>query len=1097
MKILAIRGENIASLADPFELDFVEGELAESGLFAITGPTGSGKSSLLDAMCLALFNETPRLSNSGGPAIGYADMESGNRLAANSVRGLLTRGAGSGYAEVDFLGIDGRKYRSRWSVIRARKRPNGRLQGDVMAFSCLDTQQSLGGTKTETLTAIREALGLDFDQFGRAVLLAQGEFAAFLQAKAKERGELLEQMTGTAMYASISRAAYGRAKMESETLGALRGSLELVEVMDKEGRVELDCEVARLKKKVDASVASIRALEKGEEWYEREKQLRARLNETEAELQSAMQGWSAREPEGWQPVDAEDAEGLKAFIYRNQGSYELAVSTDTKVSGLLEQVEAKSEGKKDIEEQIIKEGRLLKQSQEKSAGTGEEIKQQEAWQLEHASIKPIAKNWALHRKNLGEYRVAFSCAEEAASKAVSVKERLSQAAERSIQCGLALVEAKELLKAANKKAAEAQEKVDGISIEENREEQRVAQGCKEALSDYQGVLERHGQAVVELEERTQDKAAAERNKVKAEGDLVIIDARLKQAEDDLERARTIMGFDDHRKALVGGEPCPLCGAIEHPFAVDNPVAANILEEQRLAVESLKAKSLRLVKVQASEGNKAQSAADSIEDAEERIKAATRDAAEAAKNWPTIAGGSFPALPEIGLEESMRSLKGIQGLVVTELERVDAEIKGFGELTEDLAMAVSYGKVCQGSVDTKDQESKNAREDLTSFQGELKGIEQTRAAEEERKTAIYRDLEGVFTGKDWQGELLASPDDFLTNMESEVEEWAHAITRKADCENRLPLEIQECTAKKEALRLLDVRLIEARGLLRDAEERLIETRGVREGLFCGDDTTSVSIALDQIRDLGSKREESSRSHAEHLKSDVPGQPAEGIAEILVEARAMEKELRATLSEGASLQAMDDLNLKKSKKLAPEIAAQEAITKRWGDLSSLIGRADGSKFRDYAQGLTLRIVLEFANEQLRQLRPRYELMAVPDCNLDIQIIDHDMADEVRAISSLSGGESFLVSLALALGLAESTGKAKAVASLFIDEGFGTLDGETLEIAIATLDALQATGRTIGVISHVDGLADRLGSQVRVSKVGAGRSKVETLGPQVALK
>ena len=204
MKILAIRGANLASLADEFELDLAAEPLASAGLFAITGATGAGKSTLLDAMCAALFNATPRLEGRSTFKVGH---DRSAQVGAADVRSLLRRTAGSGWAEVDFEGRDRRRYRARWSVRRAHNRPSGALQDQETSLIRLDDGVRLGGTRRETQRAIEDALGLTFDQFRRSALLAQGDFAAFLRAAPGERSALLERMTGTALYGALSIAA--------------------------------------------------------------------------------------------------------------------------------------------------------------------------------------------------------------------------------------------------------------------------------------------------------------------------------------------------------------------------------------------------------------------------------------------------------------------------------------------------------------------------------------------------------------------------------------------------------------------------------------------------------------------------------------------------------------------------------------------------------------------------------------------------------------------------------------------------------------------------------------------------------------------------
>jgi len=172
MRILALRGANLASLEGEFELSLDEGPLAETGVFAICGPTGSGKSTLLDGMCLALFETAPRLSGNARVRVGR-EGDDADLLGANDPRSILRKGAGSGFAEVDFEGVDGRRYRARWDVRRARNRPEGKLQASSMSLAALDSDERWEGRKTEVKEEIERRLGLSFDQFKRSVLLAR------------------------------------------------------------------------------------------------------------------------------------------------------------------------------------------------------------------------------------------------------------------------------------------------------------------------------------------------------------------------------------------------------------------------------------------------------------------------------------------------------------------------------------------------------------------------------------------------------------------------------------------------------------------------------------------------------------------------------------------------------------------------------------------------------------------------------------------------------------------------------------------------------------------------------------------------------------
>jgi DNA repair protein SbcC/Rad50 len=252
MRILAIRGENLASLALPFCVDLTAAPLDGVGLFAITGETGAGKSTILDALCLALYGEYPRV------AVGRredAPDPSGRSISASDPRAILRRGASHGYAEVDFIGQDGQGYRVRWECNRARGRADGRLQNEERLLLRLDDGSAVATGKTDVRRAVEVRTDLTFDQFRRTVLLAQGEFDAFLLAAESERADLLEKITGTEVYSQISRRVHEGAERHRHIVAGLEERRAGLGVLDPERREMLIAEQTDIKAQVSAKAA--------------------------------------------------------------------------------------------------------------------------------------------------------------------------------------------------------------------------------------------------------------------------------------------------------------------------------------------------------------------------------------------------------------------------------------------------------------------------------------------------------------------------------------------------------------------------------------------------------------------------------------------------------------------------------------------------------------------------------------------------------------------------------------------------------------------------------------------------------------------------
>lgn len=295
MKILAVRLENLASLAGRHEIDFTAAPLADQGLFAITGPTGAGKSTLLDALCLALYGSTPRLRHAPGRDSQVADVGDATLTTADA-RTLLRRGCASGFAEVDFVGRDGRRYRARWAVRRARERHDGRLQAAEQSLTDLDEARLLTAQKREFDRLLPERLGLTFEQFTRAVLLAQSEFAAFLKADDNDRSDLLEKLTDTGEYSRISIAAYRCASEAKKAVDNLEARLADHLPAEPEARAELERRAEVTRGELDAVQQQATRLEARQRWHDTDDRLREAHAEGHDRQRDAETRWQELAP---------------------------------------------------------------------------------------------------------------------------------------------------------------------------------------------------------------------------------------------------------------------------------------------------------------------------------------------------------------------------------------------------------------------------------------------------------------------------------------------------------------------------------------------------------------------------------------------------------------------------------------------------------------------------------------------------------------------------------------------------------------------------------------------------------------------------------
>ncbi|MCE9672276.1 AAA family ATPase [Myxococcus stipitatus] len=1253
MKVLSIRGANLTSFAGDFALELDRPPLDRLGLFAITGATGAGKSTLLDAMCLALFDRTPRLGGRGGVPVGRADEEEEARLSAYDVRGMLRRGAGEGFAEVDFLGKDGKRYRARWSVWRARSRAEGRFRPQEMSLTEVASGQQFGRTKGEVLTAIQERLGLSFDQFRRSALLAQGEFAAFLKADASERAELLERMTGTEIYSRLSIAAHEKNKAEQEELTRRETGLKAIALLSEEERGAVAVQLGAESEARQAAEARLAEAEAAAAWHAEG----ATLASARVEAQS-REALAARELEAARPRVKRLEEVRAAESYRGQvaaagalerqwvearsalearaAEVEAARARASSRKTLLAEAEAaraaalaeEEAARPALEEAAGLDARLgaatkeaeeargrARASSEAAAKARAELDQvvarEEAarvmgegartWLSEKAHWAALADEWPRWQRELERYEKALGEARGAREAGAELRARadsLRDATRLRRRERDAAAEAEALAQAAATHADAALGEGSGAGRRALRESlharQEVLQELKEARRELLARAVEAADAEREGSAARAEAEDAERASSEAAGQRLEHEVTLKEARRALAQAQATQGFASQRAQLREGEACPLCGATSHPYRHEVSALEDLVARSSARVEALESERAESARREVEASTRRAAARARQTQAEERRDAATARAADhraawgkARERWRSTAALAGAAREEAAPPEGGDSpeagawLEAMAGEVLARLASVKAE----EEAAEGLARASREARAALEAQRTRREVAgealRRAEEDLARAEGALKeGLARLEAADATLRQ-VLADVSPVFANDaGWEAKLEANPEDFRQKCGKRVTMWRERedVVQKAKAREE---EEQRHRARIQGQLDVNARRAEDEAALAALKEQARgELARARAGLLGGRPTDEVRAGLRERLALATRAFEQAREAAEagrqaeevararavdaeralaaaqgardaawaELSSrlaargttldaveallahdaawcDAEERALAALREALAQARAVLAERREreaahtasgapALSEPEALEARGrlrgDVEARRSAearlraRLEADDAARarhgseaEALAERrragevWKALGELIGSHDGKRFKVFAQSLTLDALLLHANAHLQELARRYRLMRVPGHDLDLQVVDGDMGDEVRGVASLSGGESFLVSLALALGLASLSSETTQVETLFIDEGFGTLDPETLEVALATLDALQATGRQVGIISHVSGLAERIGVQVRVVKQGGGRSRLVVEG------
>jgi DNA repair protein SbcC/Rad50 len=1239
MKILAIRGRNLTSLAGDFTLALDEPPLDKLGLFAITGATGAGKSTLLDALCLALFDRTPRLNGRGGVPVGRSEEKDDDRLHSHDVRGVLRRGAAEGFAEVDFQGTDGKRYRARWSVWRARNKAEGRFRPQELSLTEVASGQLFGRTKLEVLQAIEEKLGLSFDQFRRSALLAQGEFAAFLRADASERAELLERMTGTEVYSRVSIAAHERHKAEQAALDGMSQRLEAISRMPEEERAAAEGALAVEQAAQVQQEAVLKETSAALEWYRERTRLLASEREASEAWSRGEQAVAAAAPREAQlakvraaevfrmpvaSVEAAERAGAEASALQASRAAEAAkflADVDRRKDELRQAEAGRAAAQADeaaqqpalteaarLDAQLVMERREAQEAAQRAESSrADEARQRQVladlsiqegavrraveeartWLAGQTRLEAIAKEWPRWEAELVRYERATGTEKEsrlvATRKGAEVKALREATGQRrqeweAHQASLEKAQATATqAEAAVGEDAGAARRALRASLDARRETLRSL-SVAQAGAALDATAER--EALAEGEGARREAEAAKTEAREAAARRVVLEASWTEARRALAQAQSAQGFSSHRASLKDGEPCPLCGAKDHPYGRAEAALDGLVVEATARVGTLEAERAQTERVEASALVREQGARAREAQAETRRSTTGLRLAGHREAWGAARARMEAPLPPEAPEDTAsagwldEALKG----VLARLEAVRAD----EEAAEQRARAAKEARAAleswRSKVEAAGEALRRAEAEHTRAEQALQQAEREAGQAAEVQRQAIADLSPAFQEGwgDWEGRLAADPSGFRKRGSEQVKTWhvrqeAFKVAQDREADGRQA----RATAEAKAETLRGVAEAHATASQR-AAEALQRTQAERAKLLSGRPTEEVRAALRAAVDAATKVFEQARERAEavgreaavataraeeatkaHQAAAAAQAQAQASLRALLQGEGLVLEdVRALLAKGAAwcekeARELAELHAAHERTRAvlderrgqlkrheastaptlpePEVAAALARTQGqvethrasaakwkarleqdhearerhgaqllvleerrraagvWKTLHELIGSADGKKFKVFAQSLTLDALLLHANAHLQELARRYKLMRVPGHDLDLQVVDQDMGDEVRALASLSGGESFLVSLALALGLASLSSETAQVETLFIDEGFGTLDPETLEVALATLDALQATGRQVGIISHVSGLAERIGVQVRVVKQGGGRSRL----------
>ncbi len=983
MRLHRLTLRNIKSLAGETTLDF-DARFGASPLFLIHGPTGAGKTTLFDGIALALFGRTPKLR---GTSRGVGREEIGL---------VMNKHCGWCMVELTFTlqtPSKARTYRACWEQRRARNKVDGRLQDPERSLERIDPTTGAmlevlcsGKLRKETGPAFAEVVqGLSFDDFCRTVMLAQGDFAAFVQAEAGQRAALLERITRLERYHYICEHVAQRNRDAARRLERLKERTAHLPPLKDIPRLQATVVEA------EAACRRIRALR------ELTTEIR-RLDSPPAEL--------VREQTARSHIEAEQAT-IRTEMERRTG----------RVASLTT---------------ALDDARVAL----------------EAFEARRLALRPLLAEAAGARRSAAEarsaataWRTTITSQEAALAQAILPRGGDPQTARRRDARDAARISLATALGLPT----------DTIPVD-------LDQRCESALGEQRRTLETLDRLGERLKRRQQiaalrrqvDAALRERDQRRIAALTRVETLNIEQGEldDDITAYRRALEPHDLRAQLQPGEPCPVCGATEHPLQglidAESTALRTRLQKKRQRLDAVR-RELRAIEGRMKTADR-QGARDEGEEARLRKEAADLDAGIASLQR-RLGRREQPPTDPAGVSTLMIELKArLEHLLATRSRLRAAEVALAGALEQERLH--------------REQRSRRAalERNLSESRERLPGLEGTAREAAERYATIVESL----------CERVEATAAFGTDTEDRhrqaVESLRERAHQRTDDTTRLSRELKR--EREEIARV-------------SARRRALTERQAQHA------TTIAALAQAHARDLAALRSALAElTPGPELAIDAESDPdrrktlllaaAPTLDELQVEQSRRAHETRALLA-----------TLEASRQIFADQKTAQSDWERWRRLHDLISpRRPRQDLRGFALSLELDRLITAANRQLARIAPEFRLLprySDRDGEEGIALLDFEIERDGRGrrpLITLSGGETFLVSLAFAVGLSHLLRGGLHIQTLLIDEGFGSLDRDNAEIAIAGLEQLAAQGVQVGVISHVEALRDRIAARTDVA-------------------
>lgn len=1090
MKILNLKFKNINSLLGENEIDFTNPVFTNDGLFAITGKTGAGKSSILDAISLAFYGKTPRVDITG------------------SENAVMTRGEKDCYAEITFE-VAGKKWKSSWKQERARTgtlKPVNRVIADFGDNIIADQVRSCD-------SEIVKIIGLTFEQFTKVIMLAQGSFAAFLQADKNDKGQLLEQITGTEIYAVISKIAFERNRTEKEKLDKILLELEAIKILSEEEIENLTKENTAIEKEKIQVDEELQKIETAKKWLSDLNILQVQINGAKEKLPKLVEKTkTAKETfEKYEVVlkTAKDEQKKQEPILKKVRELDTKISEKEKLlKPILKFISELEENKKTLSNTLEVQSSELEKSKKS-------LVEKQKWATANKKYEDLVPNYSAIEK---ENQLLVDSSNE-------LKKVNSEIADLKKNLELKISDVTKATEVFNEKDKNLISKTKELETKKSKllellggKEFSKLQASKEnilnfsiqikSLIEIENAIFTSQKEIDEIDEKLKqfEKSKAEISKsIEADKKTIeTLESKIILLDENIKLTKTIRSLDEHRHNLKDDEECPLCGALEHPFAKGNvpkigekeKELATLKKQLQDTTKAVHQNETKLATLISDNGNALKNKAKeekTLSDNTTKQKETLSEIKNNNSNFSLPKGEKkIDRLEEI-LAKSKEEFKVINSIITKvtsgETELSNLRDKEIPKLQEEKQKAEKLKTDTITAQKLAEQNLKTKHESADKLQ-EKYNVENEAFLKKLKKYAV-ENFETLKKCLDSWNDNKKQTDDLtkhITTIESNI------ALSKQDLENL----IKSFNDKQKDRESIDTDKQKLSNERKDIfGEKSVEEEENRVKKLIGTSETEKVKAEKTKNEINTELEKNKAIVSEKEKELLETKERKITEKTNDELQSEFDEKKIKSDEfsqkiGANKQTLKSNadNLKTSGSKLKEKAKQQAIYSKWGKLNDLIGSGDGKKYRNFAQALTFEYLVGLSNGQLKKMSDRYLLKRTGDSSnpFELSVIDKYQNSEERTAQNLSGGEKFIVSLSLALGLSGMASKNMPIDTMFIDEGFGTLDSDYLDVALNALSNLQSEGKIIGVISHLAELKERIATHIEVIPSGNGHSKIQ---------